>query len=98
MYRLRRCNNVDKEPKYSYMTKFEMTLALARRSRFIIKNSPPVLVAVKKETDVQRLAVLELEQNVLPIAIRRIIPDTEEYEDWELDDDQDVYKDLTSVY
>ena len=95
-YRLRRVDS-DKEPKYSYMTKYERAIGIGKRARHIIEGKE-ALIAIKKETDVQRIAEIELEQNVLPIVFRRYIPETGENEDWELDVDQHIFKDLTSNY
>jgi DNA-directed RNA polymerase subunit K/omega len=94
MYRLKRYNS-NKEPLYSYATKFEIARGLGMRANKIaVDTKSPCLVYIKDETDVQRLAELELEENVLPIIIRRFSTDNKEFEDWIFDSDQDVYKDL----
>lgn len=96
MIRLRRILS-DKEPKYTYMTKFEKAKAIGTRANQIATDpNKPCLVYIKDETDVQRLAELELEECVLPISIRRISASGKEIEDWVIDSDQHIYKDLFS--
>ena len=94
MIRLRRFQS-DKEPIYSYMSKFEKARALGIRAQQIaVDPNKPCLIYIKDETDVQRLAELELEEGVLPIVIRRYSPSRREYEDWVIDSDQHLYKDI----
>jgi DNA-directed RNA polymerase subunit K/omega len=96
MIRLRRYKS-DKQPIYSYLTKFEKALAIGMRAnRIAVDPTQPCLIYIKNETDVQRLAELELEENVLPLVIRRTSPDGKEFEDWIFDDDQHLYKDLNT--
>jgi DNA-directed RNA polymerase subunit K/omega len=96
MIRLKRYRS-EKEPLYSYMSKFEKARALGMRANQIaVDPTKPCLIYIKDETDVQRMAELELDENVLPIIVRRTLPN-DEYEDWGLDNDQEVYKDLLIV-
>lgn len=87
----------DKQPRYTYMTKFEKARALGMRANQIANDSTKgCLVLIGDETDVQRLSKLELEENVLPIIVHRLnTNDEDEY--WELDKDQGIYKDLNST-
>lgn len=94
MIRLRRFKS-DKEPIYSYMSKFERARALGMRANQIaVDPNKPCLIYIKDETDVQRLAELELEEGILPIVVRRTSPSGETFEDWIIDSDQHVYKDV----
>lgn len=64
------------------MTKFERARILGARAQQIAMNAP-VLVPVDGETDPLAIALKELREGVLPIMIRRILPD-DTYEDWKV--------------
>ena len=66
----------------NYMTKYERARVLGTRALQISMNAP-VLVELEGETDPLTIAQKELRQRVLPIVIRRILPDNA-YEDWRI--------------
>lgn len=69
-------------------TRPEITSLIGKRALEISEESKkPCLVNIQDETDVQNLALLELQEGVIPLVIRRKIPNSEdnEYEYWELD-------------
>ena len=94
-YRLKRYKNENKKPRYSLMEKYEKARALGERA-LLIASGRSAIVDVKSETDPLKIAEMELKANVLPVVIRRYIDD-EEFEDWVLDDDQHIFKDLYEV-
>lgn len=72
------------------LTKYERARVLGTRALQISMNAP-VLVALEGETDPLTIAQKELRERVIPLMIRRILPDNT-YEDWsirELDVDFD---------
>lgn len=72
------------------LTKYERARVLGTRALQLSMNAP-VLVTVEGETDPLTIAQKELRERVLPLMIRRILPDNT-YEDWaisELDVDFD---------
>ncbi len=94
--RLRNYTTDSKEPRrYKYVTKYQITQALGSRGTELASNKP-TLVHIKNETNPENLAVLELEENVLPDVIK-LTNDDDTVEYWELDDDQDVYRDCTPL-
>lgn len=93
LIRLKRYKS-DKEPRYSYMTKYDIARALGMRSQQIATDpKKPCISRINQETLSYDLASLELyRDNILPIVIRREY-ENGECEDWVLDDDQTTYKD-----
>ncbi|AAZ10940.1 DNA-directed RNA polymerase subunit, putative [Trypanosoma equiperdum] len=72
------------------LTKYERARILGTRALQISMNAP-VLVALEGETDPLTIAQKELREGVIPLIIRRVLPDNT-YEDWricELDVDFD---------
>ncbi|ORC76165.1 DNA-directed RNA polymerase subunit [Trypanosoma theileri] len=72
------------------LTKYERARILGTRALQISMNAP-VLVALEGETDPLTIAQKELREGVIPLVIRRVLPDNT-YEDWriaELDIDFD---------
>ncbi|CCW67590.1 unnamed protein product [Phytomonas sp. Hart1] len=72
------------------LTKYERARILGTRALQISMNAP-VLVMIEGETDPLTIAQKELRERVIPLMIRRILPDNT-YEDWavsELDVDFD---------
>eukprot|EP00834_Sanchytrium_tribonematis_P002804 NODE_94_length_21525_cov_0.751003.p14 type:complete len:163 gc:universal NODE_94_length_21525_cov_0.751003:11250-10762(-) len=63
-----------------YMTKYERARILGTRALQISMNAP-VLVDTAGETDPLRIAEKELLEKVIPLIIRRYLPNGE-YEDW----------------
>ena len=77
---LGRARSVEERVTTRLMTKFERARILGARAQQIAMNAP-VLVHVDGETDPLVIALKELRDNVIPIMIRRILPD-DSYEDW----------------
>lgn len=74
----------------AYLTKYERARILGTRALQISMNAP-VLVTLEGETDPLTIAQKELRERVIPLIIRRTLPDNT-YEDWhikELDVDFD---------
>lgn len=72
------------------LTKYERARVLGTRALQLSMNAP-VLVTIEGETDPLTIAQKELRERVIPLMIRRILPDNT-YEDWaisELDVDFD---------
>ncbi|KAG8342959.1 putative RNA polymerase Rpb6 [Trypanosoma vivax] len=72
------------------LTKYERARVLGTRALQISMNAP-VLVALEGETDPLTIAQKELREGVIPLIVRRVLPDNT-YEDWricELDVDFD---------
>ncbi|PWU88985.1 putative DNA-directed RNA polymerase subunit [Trypanosoma cruzi] len=72
------------------LTKYERARILGTRALQISMNAP-VLVALEGETDPLIIAQKELREGVIPLIVRRVLPDNT-YEDWricELDIDFD---------
>ncbi|KEG06560.1 DNA-directed RNA polymerase subunit [Trypanosoma grayi] len=72
------------------LTKYERARILGTRALQLSMNAP-VLVALEGETDPLTIAQKELREGVIPLIIRRVLPDNT-YEDWrisELDIDFD---------
>lgn len=72
------------------LTKYERARILGTRAVQISMNAP-VLVAIDGETDPLIIAEKELRERVIPLIVRRVLPDNT-YEDWginELDVDLD---------
>ena len=63
-----------------YMTKYEKAHILGLRAKQIDENSP-IKVQANNQHDPLKLAIKELEENKIPIIIRRYLPDGS-YEDW----------------
>lgn len=60
-----------------YLTKYEKTRLLGTRALQIAMNSQ-ILVDTKGEIDPLKIAMMEMEQKVLPLKIRRVFPNGEE--------------------
>ena len=65
-----------------YLNKYERTRILGTRALQISLGSPP-LVDIKDVIAPYEIAILELESKVLPINIRRYLPNNT-YEDWKI--------------
>ena len=65
-----------------YLNKYERTRILGTRALQISLGSPP-LVDIKDVIDPYEIAILELQSKVLPINIRRYLPNNT-YEDWKI--------------
>lgn len=63
-----------------YLTKYERARILGTRALQISMNAP-VLVKLEGETDPLTIAQKELRERVIPLIIRRTLPDNT-YEDW----------------
>ena len=81
---LGRARTVEERVTTRLMTKFERARILGARAQQIAMNAP-VLVTVDGETDPLVIALKELREGVIPIMIRRILPD-DSYEDWRVAD------------
>ena len=66
------------------LTKYERARVLGTRALQISMNAP-VLVQLEGETDPLAIALKEMRQRVIPIVIRRILPDLT-YEDWSVNE------------
>ena len=66
------------------MTKYERARILGTRA-LQISMGAPVLVNVQGETDPLEIAKEELKQRLIPIIIRRYLPD-KSYEDWSVNE------------
>jgi len=66
------------------MSKFELTRVIGLRGLQISQGSQ-ILVPIKDETDPLRIASLEMRARVLPMIIRRTLPDST-YEDIHVND------------
>lgn len=62
------------------LTKYERARVLGTRALQLSMNAP-VLVAIEGQTDPLTIAQKQLRQRVIPLMIRRILPDNT-YEDW----------------
>merc|ERR1719411_2112447 len=67
-----------------YMTKYEKARVLGTRA-LQISMGAPVMVELQGETDPLEIATKELRQLMIPIIIRRFLPDGS-YEDWKIED------------
>ncbi|KAF9586572.1 DNA-directed RNA polymerases I II and III subunit RPABC2 [Lunasporangiospora selenospora] len=65
-----------------YMTKYERARILGARALQISMNAP-VLVDLEGETDSLNIAMRELNNKMIPLVVRRYLPDNT-YEDWEV--------------
>ncbi|KAF9113581.1 DNA-directed RNA polymerases I II and III subunit RPABC2 [Mortierella sp. AM989] len=65
-----------------YMTKYERARILGARALQISMNAP-VLVDLEGETDSLNIAMKELNNKMIPLIVRRYLPDNT-YEDWEV--------------
>ncbi|ORZ26380.1 RNA polymerase, subunit omega/K/RPB6 [Lobosporangium transversale] len=65
-----------------YMTKYERARVLGARALQISMNAP-VLVDLEGETDSLNIAMKELNNKMIPLVVRRYLPDNT-YEDWEV--------------
>ncbi|KNH03685.1 DNA-directed RNA polymerase I II and III subunit Rpb6 [Perkinsela sp. CCAP 1560/4] len=65
-----------------FLTRFERARLLGTRALQISMNAP-VLVPLEGEMDPLQIALKELQQKVIPIKIRRYLPDGS-FEDWSL--------------
>ncbi|KAG0056138.1 DNA-directed RNA polymerases I II and III subunit RPABC2 [Gryganskiella cystojenkinii] len=65
-----------------YMTKYERARILGARALQISMNAP-VLVELDGESDALNIAMKELNNKMIPLIVRRYLPDNT-YEDWEV--------------
>lgn len=63
-----------------YLTKYERARILGTRALQISMNAP-VMVNIEGETDALKIAHRELREQVIPLIVRRYLPDNS-YEDW----------------
>lgn len=75
-----RARGVNERVTTAVMTKYERARVLGTRALQISMNAP-VAVALEGETDPMAIAVKELRERLIPLTIRRILPDNT-YEDW----------------
>jgi len=64
------------------MTKYERARILGARALQLSMNAP-VLVDLEGETDALNIAMKELNNKMIPLVVRRYLPDNT-YEDWEV--------------
>jgi len=57
-----------------YLTKYERAAVIGERMRQLENNSPP-MVPVEPGDTIRTLALRELQQKVLPLSVKRILPD-----------------------
>lgn len=79
-----RARSVAERVTTPFLTKYERARILGTRALQISMNAP-ILVQVEGEVDPLRIADKELRDRVLPLKVRRILPDNT-YEDWEIKD------------
>lgn len=75
-----RARGRDERVTINVLTKYERARILGTRALQISMNAP-VLVTIDGETDPLTIALKELRERVIPLVIRRILPDNS-YEDW----------------
>eukprot|EP00331_Platyophrya_macrostoma_P019597 CAMPEP_0176473160 /NCGR_PEP_ID=MMETSP0127-20121128/42146_1 /TAXON_ID=938130 /ORGANISM="Platyophrya macrostoma, Strain WH" /LENGTH=141 /DNA_ID=CAMNT_0017868113 /DNA_START=1 /DNA_END=426 /DNA_ORIENTATION=- len=68
----------------AYLTKYERARILGTRALQISMNAP-VLVSLEGETDPLTIAQKELRERVIPLMVRRTLPDNT-YEDWRINE------------
>ena len=77
--------DIDKEKTTTpFMTKYEKARVLGTRALQISMNAP-VLVDTAGETDPLKIAEKELQERVIPLIVRRYLPNGE-FEDWPVKD------------
>lgn len=74
----------DKRITSKYLSKYERARLLGTRALQISLNAP-TMVMLEGETDPLKIAQKELQEKLIPIIIRRYLPDGS-YEDWKLDE------------
>ncbi|CAD2215698.1 DNA-directed RNA polymerases I, II, and III subunit RPABC2 [Angomonas deanei] len=80
-----------------YLTKYERARVLGTRAVQLSQNAP-VLVKIEGETDPLTIALKELRERVLPLMIRRVLPDNT-YEDWSIEElDVDLDRPMDERY
>eukprot|EP00759_Apiculatamorpha_spiralis_P050925 PhF_6_TR4992/c0_g1_i3/m.7067/K03014/RPB6, POLR2F; DNA-directed RNA polymerases I, II, and III subunit RPABC2 len=80
-----------------YLTRYERARVLGTRALQISMNAP-VLIPLAGETDPLEIALRELVNKLIPMIIRRYLPDGS-YEDWPLQDlNVDYERDLDDRY
>lgn len=67
-----------------YLTKYEKARILGARA-LQISMGAPILVNLEGETDSLEIALKELKNRIIPITIRRYLPNGN-FEDWEVDE------------
>ena len=75
---------VDKRITLPYLTKYEKARILGARA-LQISMGAPILVNLEGETDSLEIALKELKNRIIPITIRRYLPNGN-FEDWEVDE------------
>lgn len=68
-----------------YMTKFEKTQIIGIRASQIENGASPLVDVPKDVHQSREIAQLEYQERVIPLLIRRYLPD-ESYEDWRISD------------
>ena len=71
----------EKRTTSSFMTKYEKARVLGTRALHLSKNAPPLIDLQQGDTDPYKIAERELAAQVIPLIIRRYLPDYT-YEDW----------------
>eukprot|EP00744_Colponema_vietnamica_P007871 GILI01011276.1.p1 GENE.GILI01011276.1~~GILI01011276.1.p1 ORF type:complete len:191 (+),score=31.90 GILI01011276.1:44-616(+) len=82
LHRLGRKRDAHERVTTAILTKYERARMLGTRALQISMNAP-VLVPCEGETDPLTIALKELRSRVIPIVVRRILPDNT-YEDWRI--------------
>lgn len=82
LHRLGRKRDSHERVTTAILTKYERARMLGTRALQISMNAP-VLVPCEGETDPLTIALKELRSRVIPIIVRRILPDNT-YEDWRI--------------
>lgn len=67
-----------------FLTKYERTRLLGTRALMLSENAQTT-IDTKGESDVLKIAVMELEQRKIPLMIRRYLP-SGDFEDFSIDD------------
>jgi len=80
-------NNYYKNNKKAtpYLTKYEKAKILGVRAQMISNGSPPMISVPNDITSTYDIALLEFNEDKIPLLIRRFLPNGN-YEDWRLED------------
>lgn len=80
-------NNYYKNSKQSspYLTKYEKAKLLGVRAQMLSNGCPPMIIVPQNIVDTYSIALLEFEEDKIPLLIRRFLPNGN-IEDWRLED------------
>jgi DNA-directed RNA polymerases I, II, and III subunit RPABC2 len=80
-------NNYYKNSKQSspYLTKYEKAKLLGVRAQMLASGCPAMVNVPKNIIDTYKIALLEFEEDKIPLMIRRFLPNGN-FEDWRLED------------